>query len=325
MTPPRVSVVVPSHERPLRLRWLLNALEEQTLDPAEFEVIVAHDSAGAETEELLHGHPLAAAGVLRHLTFPPGAGPAMKRNAAWRLARAPIVAFTDDDCRPPEDWLQNVVRAVERSPGAVIQGATEPDPDELGLTVASGFHRSQRVDPPEPWGQTCNIVYPRALLERLGGFDESLPVASGEDTDLALRARESGADYVGAPWVRTFHMVEPVGILARVRELWRWRYIPYLVRTHPGLRRDLILRIFWKPSHAWLALALAGTVAAVATGLWPLTLLWTGWALHSLPSYGPSLRGRVRSLIELPGKALLDATELLALTVGSVRHRALFL
>ena len=29
---PEIAVVVPSHDRPLRLRWLLNALEEQTLD-----------------------------------------------------------------------------------------------------------------------------------------------------------------------------------------------------------------------------------------------------------------------------------------------------
>jgi GT2 family glycosyltransferase len=322
---PRVSVVVPSHDRPLRLRWLLNALEEQTLGVGSFEVIVAHDSSDPETEELLRTHPLADAGVLRHLTFPPGTGPAAKRNAAWREARSPLIAFTDDDCRPPEDWLENVLSAVERAPGAVIQGSTEPDPDELGLTIASGFHRSQRVEPPEPWGQTCNIAYPRALLEKLGGFEEALPVASGEDTDLALRAREAGAPYVGDPAVRMFHMVEPVGLLARMRELWRWRYIPYLVRVHPGLRRELLLGVFWKPSHAWLTLALVGTGVAIGTGFWPALLLWSGWALYSRPSYGRSLRGRVRSLIELPGKAVLDTTELAALVVGSVRHRALFL
>ena len=46
MSPPDVSVVVPSHARRLRLRWLLNALEEQTLAPERFEVIVVHDYTG---------------------------------------------------------------------------------------------------------------------------------------------------------------------------------------------------------------------------------------------------------------------------------------
>src|SRR3954451_19273139 len=106
---PRLSVVVPSHDRPLRLRWLLNALEEQTLDRSRWEVVVAHDSTGPETEALLRDHPLAKAGVLRHLSFAPGPGPAAKRNAAWRLSRAPTVLFTDDDCRPPADWLANAL------------------------------------------------------------------------------------------------------------------------------------------------------------------------------------------------------------------------
>ncbi|MDQ3936983.1 MAG: glycosyltransferase family 2 protein, partial [Actinomycetota bacterium] len=78
---PDIAVVVPSHDRPLRLRWLLNALEEQTLAPGRFEVIVAHDSRDPETEALLRDHPLAAGGTLRHLRFAPGPGPAEKRNA----------------------------------------------------------------------------------------------------------------------------------------------------------------------------------------------------------------------------------------------------
>ncbi|MDX6659127.1 MAG: hypothetical protein QOH62_3920, partial [Solirubrobacteraceae bacterium] len=44
MSEPLISVVVPSHDRPLRLRWLLNALDEQTLAREQWEVIVAHDS-----------------------------------------------------------------------------------------------------------------------------------------------------------------------------------------------------------------------------------------------------------------------------------------
>ena len=106
MAAPEISVVVPSHDRPLRLRWLLNALEEQTLSEDRWEVIVGHDSAGPETERLLREHPLAARGVLRHATLPPGsAPPGANRNAAWRMARAPLIAFTDDDCRPPAEWL----------------------------------------------------------------------------------------------------------------------------------------------------------------------------------------------------------------------------
>ncbi len=67
---PAITVVVASHERPLRLRWLLNALAEQELDRARWEVVVCFDDAGEETARLLATHPLAAAGVLRALRLP---------------------------------------------------------------------------------------------------------------------------------------------------------------------------------------------------------------------------------------------------------------
>src|SRR6266516_3972541 len=100
---PDVAVAVASHDRPVRLRWLLNALEDQTLDRDRFEVVVVHDS-GTETARLLADHPLAGAGVLHvRALAPESASPAAKRNAAWRGADARLIAFTDDDCRPRED------------------------------------------------------------------------------------------------------------------------------------------------------------------------------------------------------------------------------
>src|SRR4051794_41815669 len=102
-----LTVAVASHERALRLRWLLNALEEQTVPREHFEVVVCHDSAGEETERLLREHPLARAGVLRHVRLPAGSGAAARqRNEAWRAGRAPGAGFTRDDCRPPPRRLR---------------------------------------------------------------------------------------------------------------------------------------------------------------------------------------------------------------------------
>jgi glycosyltransferase involved in cell wall biosynthesis len=311
----RLSVVVPSHERPLRLRWLLNALEEQTLAREDWELVVVHDS---DYGDLVATHPVGA----RELRVAP-CGPATKRNAGWRASSAPVVAFTDDDCRPPPDWLANVVAAAAREPGAIVQGATRPDPDEAALLLAP-HPRTVVVDPPTPWAQTCNIVYPRAVLEALGGFDEhGLPLIGGEDSDLALRARAAGVPYCAAPDVVTFHTVDTMTLWQRAAFGWRWRQLPAMVRRHPSLRRQAPLRVFWKPRHGWFALALAGALAARRT---PLALLLVlPWARAARPLYGRGLRGRVRSLGELPGQAVVDAVEVAALAAGSARHRTLFL
>jgi GT2 family glycosyltransferase len=323
---PDLAVVVASHDRPVRLRFLLNALEEQTLARERFEVIVAHDSRGPETEDLLSAHPLAAAGVLRHLSFAPGPGPAQKRNAAWRDARAPTIVFTDDDCRPPADWLERMAGAIAATaPGAIVQGATRPDPDEAGLLHVSPRVRTQSIDPPTVWAQTCNIAYPRELLERLGGFDASLPVASGEDTDLAARALASGARLVAAPEARTFHAVEILSPRRRLEATWRWQHLAAVVKRHPELRRSFTARVFWKPSHPLLLLGVAGVTAAATRRRPAAAALALPWALRAMPRYGASPRGRARAVAELPGRALTDAVEVAAMARGSVRYRTLCL
>jgi glycosyltransferase involved in cell wall biosynthesis len=321
---PEIAVAVASHDRPLRLRWLLNALEEQTLDRGRFEVVVAHDSRGPETEELLRNHPLAKAGVLRHLGFPPSKGSIGRlRNAAWRAASAPAIAFTDDDCRPPPDWLENALTAAQDNPAAIVQGRTLPDPDEEHLLQAAPYARTQRINPPQPYAQACNIVYPRELLERLGGFVEEPPLEAGEDLDLAERAREAGAEYVGAPDVLTYHAVETYSLPGMLRWAWHWQDLAYLIARRPEARRHFPLWAFWKRTHVWLPVALAG--AALARRDPRFAGLALPWVVHSMPDRGASPRGRLRAISELPGRAAVDAAEMAAMLRGSIRFRTFFL
>jgi GT2 family glycosyltransferase len=317
-----VTVAIPSHARPIRLLWLLNALEEQTLPHDRFEVIVAHDSDD-ETPEILRTHPLAQAGVLRELRFPERQPPAAMRNAAWREARAPLVAFTDDDCRPEPTWLEELLATAAANPGAIVQGAIRPDPHELVLVEHSPHARTLTVHPPVPWAQTANILYPREVLERLGGFDERFPDAAGEDTDLAQRAVEAGVEYIGERRAITNHAVHAGGLSTLVKSVWRWQAVPAVVKRHPALREGMPLRIFWKTRHARLALAAAALVGA-RWRPWLLALVLP-WVVDAMPSYGSGLRGRVRALSELPTRAFVDAVEVAALARGSAKHRTLLL
>ncbi|MCW2968243.1 MAG: glycosyltransferase family 2 protein, partial [Solirubrobacteraceae bacterium] len=77
MSGPEIAVVVPAHGRPLRLRWLLNALAEQTLERSRFEILIAAEQP--KLLELAAAHPVGARAVNA-----PGSGPAARRNAAWR-------------------------------------------------------------------------------------------------------------------------------------------------------------------------------------------------------------------------------------------------
>ncbi|WP_354698163.1 hypothetical protein DSM112329_03828 [Paraconexibacter sp. AEG42_29] len=320
---PLLSVCVPSHERPLRLRWLLNALADQTLARDQWELVVCDDSRSPAVAALLDEHPLLRDGTLRVQRLPPGSGgsAARQRNVAWRAARGPVVLFTDDDCRPPRGWLAAALAAADRHPGAIVQGATRPDPDEVHL-MAAPHARTQNIDPPVPWAQTCNVLYPRAVLEAAGGFEEHMD--AGEDTELALRARAGGVPYVGDADVLTHHAVEAGSLRGKLRTIPRWRGLALVVRRHPEVREHLKLGVFWRASHPLLPVAALGLAGARRTrGLSLLAAL--PYVAAARGSYGSSVRGQVRGLAEVPGRAAVDAAEIVALARGSVQQRTLIL
>lgn len=310
-----VSIVVASHGRPLRLRWLLNALEDQTATEA-WELIVVHDYDAATAGRVLEDHPLAASGRLRHLAIASGTGsPSRQRNIGWREASAGLIAFTDDDCRPDPGWLEALLEAARQAPGCVVQGRTRPDPLE-GAILAAPHVRTLWIEPVGPYAQTCNILYPRALLERLGGFDER--AITGEDVDLSLRARVAGAAIVAAPAARVFHAVESHTLPGILRENLKWRHLAYLVRRHPQLRRQMPLGLFWDEEHLHAGLALAGGLAA--RRYWPAAALAVPWAVRTLERRGRGRPFPALALLELPGQACRQTAELVGLAAGSLRH-----
>jgi glycosyltransferase involved in cell wall biosynthesis len=319
---PEIAVVVPSRDRPLRLRWLLNALLEQTLAPERWEVVVCHDSETPETDRLLREHPLAATRRLRHVSLPAhSVQVGHLRNLGWRAARAPVIAFTDDDCRPPPEWLERALTAARRNPGAIVQGVTFPDPEEWVIGEHAPWVRTNSIWPPVPWAQTCNIVYPRDLLEAVDGFPDDM--YGGEDTAVAERARARGAPFVGATELVTYHAIEEASLWGTVRDVWRWRNLPLLVRRHPRIRKDIYMYYFWKRQHVWLPLAILGWTQMRRTRL--ASALLVPYLAHALPKHSSFPRGRIRSASELPGRVAIDISEFAALAWGSIRHRKLLL
>src|SRR3954462_9223317 len=183
-----VSVVVASRGRPLRLRWLLNALDEQRAEGVEWEVVVASDppSAGPLEE---HPRVRVAAG---------GSGTrAARLDDARRAARGTTVAFVHDDCRPPAGWLAAIAGAARRHAGAVLEGRTRPDPWEASLLPLAPYAATHSIDTPSAWPVGCTIAYPRAVLERCGAFNRAL--RDGEHADLAARAGRADAAHVAVP------------------------------------------------------------------------------------------------------------------------------
>src|SRR3954470_21926912 len=102
----RLSVVVPTFNRPDLLERCLAALVAQDLSPDAYEIVVADDAASAQTAEQVARWVARAAPAIRYVAVRGAHGPAAARNQGWRAARGDVVAFTDDDCVPLPGWLR---------------------------------------------------------------------------------------------------------------------------------------------------------------------------------------------------------------------------
>ncbi len=312
---PAVSVVVATYGRPVLLPRLVAALEAQVI-AAPFEVVLVDDASPDRT-------PAVLADLAEHTTLDLhvvrrdiNGGPAAARNDGIAAARAPLVAFTDDDCVPTPGWLAAGVNAMGAQRRVVV-GRTEPDP-----TAEEGpFSRTLRMHD-ATFMQTANVLYRRADLEAVGGFDEVL--RTGEDTDLGMRVAATGAPVVFAPDALVHHDVSPSDWRAAVRQATRWIDLPAVARRHPAARRLLHRGLFWKPHHPVTLLALAGVVAALVLRRgWPLLALLP-WVRHRVVEQ-PLTADRGEVLRLLPATFAVDATEVATMVRGSVRHRHLLL
>ncbi len=132
-----------------------------------------------------------------HLALDAGVGTA--RDAAVQASRAPIVAFTDDDCLPSPGWLGALCEAMTRSGGpsrpSVVQGSTLPwRGDE---THAGVWARTVWVKEPTWLFETCNIAYRREDLDAVGGFSGAaraappIPRRGSADGEVGSGSRSS--------------------------------------------------------------------------------------------------------------------------------------
>jgi GT2 family glycosyltransferase len=200
----------------------------------------------------------------------------------------------------------------------ILQGKTVADPDEQDLLL--GFARTMEVQRFDPWAPTCNIAYPRVLLERIDGFDETFSDAWGEDTDLALRAIAAGAEQHFVESAVVHHAVLPRRLGRALSDAIRRSNIHVVVARHPQQRAALDMGLFTKRRHAWVLLGFAGLAFARRHPLLA-ALAWAPY-LHTYRP-GPSSVGRVLwwLFVVMPRRLLLDSTHVGAMAVSSVRHR----
>src|SRR6185312_10994877 len=79
-----------------------------------YEVLIADDAASDATRRQIEQLAEKTSRIIRYLPVTEAHGPAAARNLGWRVAGAPIIAFTDDDTVPDPGWLTAGAGTLER-------------------------------------------------------------------------------------------------------------------------------------------------------------------------------------------------------------------
>jgi len=177
----KISVVIPTYNRPTLLLNCLSALEKQTLNKADFEVLVVHD--GPYNKNAFEQIGLENFNLdLILLRTKIKKGPAAARNLGWLQAKYQVVAFTDDDCLPDEHWLQEILEGYHFEKFIAYTGKTiVPLPE-----MPSDFERNTAGLATAAF-ITANCACTKDALLEVGGFDERFGLAWREDSDLEFK------------------------------------------------------------------------------------------------------------------------------------------
>ncbi len=187
---PKVSVVVAGYNAARTLRTCLEALER--LHYPDYEVIFVDDGSTDGTARIAREFPSS----VRVVCHPRNLGLSTARNTGIAAAQGEIIAFTDADCRPDEDWLFYLVNDLLGAKFAGMGGHNLLPPDDSCVAAAvlvspGGPAHVMLTDCVAEHIPGCNMAFWKWALAEIGGFD---PVfhAAGDDVDVCWRLQQLG-------------------------------------------------------------------------------------------------------------------------------------
>lgn len=186
---PFVSVIVPVFNDQSGIDRCVTALTAQSYPQERYEIIVVDNNSDPAIR--LKDEP----GFHMQLLWCGTAGSYAARNEGVEYSRGEILAFTDADCVPIREWIQNGVAALsEGDRDVLIGGAVVLSEPESGSAAelyqyVSGFPQRANVND-RNFAATANLFSLRAHFDRVGLFNTQL--LSGGDLEWCLRARAQG-------------------------------------------------------------------------------------------------------------------------------------
>ena len=196
----RATIQLCTYNRAALLERVLDACFEQTVDPADYEVVLVNDGSTDNTLEVI-ARAASRATCRFEVINQVNSGLAKGRNAGIARATGERIIFIDDDVLPLPNFVEEHLRSHARTPKAIVRGGAinVENFEVLPVPIWSIKHYSGNFF----W--TTNVSVPLATIRAIGGFNDSFSEYGWEDIDVGLRLRFGGVRAVFNPKALVYH------------------------------------------------------------------------------------------------------------------------
>jgi glucosyl-dolichyl phosphate glucuronosyltransferase len=265
-----ISVVLCTHNRCGVLPAALESLLSQETGDVRYEIIVVDNNSTDYTREVVASFLLQSRDIDVRYLFEPTQGISHARNSGIRNARAPLVAFTDDDVRVAPDWLVSIIRTFNEHPevdcvGGRVLPIWESEPPSW-LTPAHWSPIAVLDYDRGPMYLNCenplcvigaNFAFRREVFDAVGYFSPDFQrvkdsIGSMEDHELQVRIWHAGRQAFYTPDVTVGAWVSAGRMTKAYHRRWhRGHGYFHALLGLPDIEESNYGRLFDVPAHMY--------------------------------------------------------------------------
>jgi cellulose synthase/poly-beta-1,6-N-acetylglucosamine synthase-like glycosyltransferase len=188
------SVIIPIRNEEANIGFLLDDLFNQNISSQNFEIILVDDHSEDKTIALVQEKLKNRVSNCRIIQST-GQGKKTAITTGIQQAKGNIIVTADADCRVTSTWLHSITSAFASKEIKMVFGPVRIQPDqslfsklqaiEFSSLIASGAATLEFGMPTMCNG--ANLAYRKDVFQEVGGYDDNLKVASGDDEFLMRR------------------------------------------------------------------------------------------------------------------------------------------
>lgn len=259
-----VSVVMCTYNRSAMLPEAVQSVLDQDAGDVRYEFIIVDNNSKDRTREVVNSFIARGHTHVRYI-YEGKQGVANARNTGVENARAPLIAYTDDDVRVAKDWVRRIKQTFDEHPevdfvgGKVLPRWNGEPPGWLTrdhwspLAIQDYSDKSFYSNASHPiCFVAANLSVRRNLFAEVGGFDpafQRIGASSTEDHEWQLRVWAAGKQGLYVPEIVVTADVQVERLAKTYHRLWHTGHgVSCAMMRDPSYERASA-RLFDVPAH----------------------------------------------------------------------------